>query len=76
MEAFQAALNDPETPKDKTIGIAVSEEMHTFYTELRASEEVDIDVTNSVRGHLENLSRRRPEVFERAMRKLDIERRY
>lgn len=61
-------------PKDETIGIAVSEEMHAFYQELRRSDEPDVDVTQSVRSHLEDLAREHEEVHEKAMRKLEIDR--
>jgi hypothetical protein len=62
--------------KEKTVGIAVTEETHAFYSELRDAEEVDVDPAESIRGHLEKLANRHPEVFERAMRKLEIDREY
>ena len=63
-------------PKEKTIGIAVNEEMHAFYHELQDADEVEIDVSQSIRDHIEKLAHRHGEVFERAMRKLEIEREY
>jgi len=62
--------------KDKTIGIAVNEEMHAFFRELREDDEVDVDVAQSIRDHLEKMAHRHPRVFEKAMRKLEIEREY
>lgn len=63
-------------PKEKTIGIAVNEEMHAFYHELQDADEVEVDVSQSIRDHIEKLAHRHEEVFERAMRKLEIEREY
>jgi hypothetical protein len=62
--------------KEKTIGIAVNEEMHAFYHELQDAEEVEIEVSQSIRNHLEKLAHRHDQVFERSMRKLEIEREY
>jgi len=76
VEDYYDRLNDPEVPKDKTIGIAASEELHAVYRELRDSDDVDVDVTESIREHLRNLARRHDEEFEKAMRKLEIEREY
>lgn len=75
-EAYYDRLGDPDTPKDKTIGIAVTEELHAFYRELRDSDDVDVEVTEGIRDHLRNLARRHDEEFEKAMRKLEIEREY
>lgn len=75
-DEYYDRLDDDETPKDKTIGIAASEELHAFYRELRDSDDVDVDVTESIREHLRNLARRHDEQFEKAMRKLEIEREY
>lgn len=63
-------------PKEKTIGIAVNEEMHAFYQQLRDDEDVDIDVAQSIRDHIEKLAHRHERTFEKAMRKLEIEREY
>jgi len=63
-------------PKEKTVGIAVNEEMHAFYHELQDADEVEVDVSQSIRDHIEKLAHRHEEVFERAMRKLEIEREY
>lgn len=76
IKAYHERLEDGDTPKDKTVGIAVSEELHAFYRELRDSEDVDVDVTESIRDHLRNLAHRHDEEFEKAMRKLEIEREY
>lgn len=63
-------------PKEKTIGIAVNEELHAFYHELQDADEVEVDVSQSIRDHIEKLAHRHEEVFERSMRKLEIEREY
>ncbi len=63
-------------PKEKTIGIAVNEETHAFYQELQDADEVEVDVSQSIRDHIEKLAHRHEQVFERAMRKLEIEREY
>lgn len=76
LEEYYEALDDPENAKDKTIGIAVTEEMHAFYRELRDSDDVDSDVTESFRDQLRKLARRHEQVFEKSMRKLEIEREY
>lgn len=72
VEAFLSELN--EGPKNETIGVAVTEEMHAFWRELRESDDVDIDVTESIRNHLEDLATRHPQAAERAGRKLEIDR--
>lgn len=63
-------------PKDKTIGFAVDEPTHRFYQELADAQDVDVDVADSMREHLQKLARRHPDVFERAMRKMEIDREY
>jgi hypothetical protein len=73
-QSYFEALNTG--PKEKTIGIAVNEEMHAFYHELQNADEVEINVSQSIRDHIEKLAHRHEEVFERAMRKLEIEREY
>ncbi|WP_134672317.1 hypothetical protein [Halorussus marinus] len=60
--------------KDHTVGVSVSEEMHQFWRELQDTEDIDVDAAQSIRNHLENLAHRHPDVFERAMRKLEIDR--
>ncbi|ELZ26524.1 hypothetical protein C475_08862 [Halosimplex carlsbadense 2-9-1] len=67
---------DTRGQRDHTIGIAVTEEMNQFYSELKKADDVDVDPAQSIRNHLEDLARRHPEVFERAMRKLEIDREY
>ena len=70
VDRYLNALGDG--PKDKTIGIAVDEELHAFYQELRDDKNVEIDVAQSIRDHLEKLANRHPKTFEKAMRKLEI----
>jgi hypothetical protein len=70
------ALNSDGATKDKTVGIAVTTEMHAFYHELQNADEVEVHPAQSVRDHLEKLAHRHPEVFEKAMRKLEIEREF
>lgn len=60
--------------KTETIGIAVTEEMHAVYRELRQDDSIDIDVADSIRQHLQNLAQRHPQATERAARKLQIDR--
>ena len=74
LERYFDAINSDGAPKNKTIGIATTEEMHAFYHELQDSDEVDVDVTQSLRDHLEKLAHRHDGVFEKAMRKLEIDR--
>lgn len=69
---FIAALN--EGPKTETIGVAVTEETHRLWKELRDSDDVDVDVAESIRSHLEDLAQRHPQAAERAGRKLQIDR--
>jgi hypothetical protein len=76
VQDYYEQVDSGESPKDKTIGVATSEELHAFYRELRDSEDVDVDVTESIREHLRNLAHRHEEVFEKSMRKLEIEREY
>lgn len=72
VDEFVAGLN--EGPKTETIGIAASEELHAVWKELRQSEDVDVDVAESIRTHLENLAQRHRQASERAGRKLEIDR--
>jgi hypothetical protein len=48
--------------------------VHAFYHELQNADEVEIEVSQSIRDHVEKLAHRHERVFERAMRKLEIER--
>lgn len=75
-EQYLEALNSDGAPKEKTVGIAVTAEMHAFYHELQNADEVEVNPAQSVRDHLEKLAHRHPEVFEKAMRKLEIEREF
>ncbi len=75
-EEYLEALNSDGAPKEKTVGIAVTTEMHAFYQELQASDQVEVNPAQSVRDHLEKLAHRHPDVFEKAMRKLEIEREF
>ena len=72
VEEFLGELDDGK--KTETIGIAVTEEMHSVYRELRQDDSVDIDVAESIRQHLANLAQRHPQAAERAGRKLQIDR--
>jgi len=60
--------------KTETIGVAVSEDMHAVWRELREFDDVDVDVAESIRNHLQNLAQRHPDAAERAGRKLQIDR--
>ncbi len=75
-ERYLEALNSDGAPKEKTVGIAVTAEMHAFYHELQNADEVEVNPAQSVRDHLEKLAHRHPDVFEKAMRKLEIEREF
>lgn len=75
-DRYLEALNSDGTPKEKTVGIAVTAEMHAFYHELQNADGVELNPAQSVRDHLEKLAHRHPEVFEKAMRKLEIEREF
>jgi len=75
-EQYLEAVNSDGAPKDKTVGIAVTPEMHAFYHELQNADQVEVNPAQSVRDHLEKLAHRHPEVFEKAMRKLEIEREF
>lgn len=75
-EQYLEALNSDGAPKEKTVGIAVTTEMHAFYQELQNSDQVDVNPSQSIRDHLEKLAHRHPAVFEKAMRKLEIEREF
>jgi predicted DsbA family dithiol-disulfide isomerase len=63
-----------EGKKTETIGVAVTEEMHAVYRELRNDDSIDVDVAESIRQHLANLAQRHPQAAERAGRKLQIDR--
>jgi len=75
-EQYLEALNSDGAPKEKTVGIAVTTEMHAFYQELQNSDQVDVNPSQSIRDHLEKLAHRHPDIFEKAMRKLEIEREF
>lgn len=75
-EQYLEALNSDGAPKEKTVGIAVTAEMHAFYQELQSTDQVEVNPAQSVRDHLEKLAHRHPGVFEKAMRKLEIEREF
>jgi hypothetical protein len=72
IDEFVAGLNDGD--KTETIGVAVSEDMHAVWKELRQADDVDVDVAESIRNHLENLAQRHEQAAERAGRKLQIDR--
>jgi hypothetical protein len=76
VERYLEALNSDAALKEKTVGIAVTTEMHAFYHELQNTEGIEVNPAQSVRDHLEKLAHRHPEVFEKAMRKLEIEREF
>ena len=76
VDRYLDALNSDSAPKDKTVGVAVTTETHAFYHELQNADEVEVNPAQSVRDHLEKLAHRHPKVFERAMRKLEIEREF
>lgn len=63
-----------EGPKDKTIGIAVTDDMHAVWRQLREDDDVEVDVAESIRNHLENLANRHREATERAGLKQAIDR--
>lgn len=48
--------------------------MYQFWRELQDTDDVDVDLAQLIRNHLENLAHCHPDVFERAMRKLEIDR--
>ncbi len=75
-DQYLEALNSDGAPKEKTVGIAVTTEMHAFYHELQNADQIEVNPAQSVRDHLEKLAHRHPEVFEKAMRKLEIEREF
>jgi hypothetical protein len=53
-------------PKEKTIGFAVSEEMHTLYHELQNSDDVEVDLAETFRDHIEKQAHRHEEIAEQA----------
>lgn len=71
LNEFIAGLNEGE--KTETIGVAVTKDMHTVWKELRSSDDVDIDLAESIRNHLENVAQRHAEATERAGRKRQID---
>lgn len=73
-ERYLKALNSDGAPKEETVGVAVTTEMHAFYQQLQDTDGVEVNPAQSIRDHLEKLAHRHPEVFEKAMRKLEIDR--
>lgn len=71
LEEFIEGLNDGE--KTETIGVAVSKDMHAVWKELRSSDDVDVDLAESIRNHLENVAQRHAGATERAGRKRQID---
>lgn len=51
-------------------------EMHAFDQEIQASDQVEVNPAKSVRDHLEKFSHPHPDVFEKVMRKLEIDRKF
>lgn len=72
VEEFLAELSDGA--KNQTVGFAVTEDMKKFHDEFKRADDVDVDLAESFRDHLENLANRHPEVAERAAKKLAVER--
>lgn len=72
VDAFLNELS--EGPKDKTIGIAVTDDMHAVWRQLREDDDVEVDVAESIRNHLENLANRHRDATERAGLKQAIDR--
>ena len=72
VDAFLDGLS--EGPKNKTIGIAVTDDMHAVWRQMSEDDEVEVDVTESIRNHLENLANRHREATERAGLKQAIDR--
>jgi hypothetical protein len=72
VDAFIEGLNDGN--KTETIGVAVTEDMHALWRELRDDDDVDVDVAESIRNHLQNLAQRHPRAAEKAGRKRQIDR--
>lgn len=74
VDEFVSSLN--EGGKSKTIGFGATPEMHQFWKDLQSADDVDIDVAESMRQHLENLAQRHPKVAEKAGRKIQIDREF
>lgn len=72
VDAFLDGLSDG--PKNKTIGIAVTDDMHAVWRQMSEDDDVEVDVTESIRNHLENLANRHREATERAGLKQAIDR--
>jgi hypothetical protein len=72
VDAFLDELSDG--PKNKTIGIAVTDDMHAVWRQMNEDDEVEVDVTDSIRNHLENLANRHRDASERAGLKQAIDR--
>ena len=72
VDAFLDGLSDG--PKNKTIGIAVTDDMHAVWRQMSEDDDVEVDVTESIRSHLENLANRHRSASERAGLKRTIDR--
>lgn len=72
VEAFIDRAN-ADGDKERTIGVGVTKEMHYLYKELRQSDDVDVDIIQGLRDHIERLARRHPEVAERARQKYNLD---
>jgi hypothetical protein len=72
VDAFLDGLS--EGPKNKTIGIAVTDDMHAVWRQMSEDDDVEVDVTESIRNHLENLANRHRDASERAGLKQAIDR--
>lgn len=72
VDAFLDGLS--EGPKNKTIGIAVTDDMHAVWRQMNEDDDVEVDVTESIRNHLENLANRHRDASERAGLKQAIDR--
>lgn len=59
---------------EKTIGFGVNEELHEIYTQLRESDEVDVDLAQNMRDQIITIAKRHPEVAERAKKIIDVKR--
>lgn len=59
---------------EKTIGFGANEELHEVYTQLRESDEVDVDLAQNFRDQIITIAKRHPEAAERAKKILDVKR--
>ena len=77
IEEFLSRVEADGRVMDETIGIAVSEEMNAIWRQLRKPSDeggIDMDVTQSVRDHIEKLALRHEDASKRAIRKYEIDR--